>query len=86
MSDKKTYISFNLKLPNIIGLNETIFLSKLKEILEDETKDDIFYIAESWWYKSTYQNWVIDFFEFWSEKTIMRIVNSLKKKETCKNK
>jgi hypothetical protein len=63
------------ELAELIGLNEAIFLQQLHYWLQSDYAK---FIDDRSWVYNTYKDWKRDNFPFWSEKTLKRIVNSLR--------
>lgn len=66
------------ELAEQLGLNEAIFLQQLQYWLNSGSAH---FLDGKWWIYNTYKDWREDNFPFWSEKTIQRIVKSLREKE-----
>lgn len=62
-------------LASAIGLNEAIFLQQLHFLIQERATNE--YDGYFWWIHTTDQ-W-LERFPYWSEKTIKRIITSLKK-------
>ena len=76
------------KLATVIGLNEAIVLQQIHYwLLTYAEKHDVKHFREGrWWVWNSIQQWQSDNFPFWDERTVRRVLTSLRNPFTPKDR